>query len=89
MKFGFDWPSGFIEGNIVIIYMLLAPGQGQTTLWGQLVFININNMSICPFLASFALEIFHIQMHGRPKSISRIPKYPIQASLVLSSNTGK
>ena len=34
--------------------MYIAPGQGQTTPWGQNVFININILSICLFSASFA-----------------------------------
>ena len=26
--------------NIMVIYMYIAPGQGQTTPWGQFFFIN-------------------------------------------------
>ena len=29
IKFGFDWPSGFRE-DVMVIYMYIAPGQGQT-----------------------------------------------------------
>ena len=59
IKFGFDWPSSFREEclNIMIIYMYIAPGQGQTTPWGQNIFININILCICPFPTSFALQI--------------------------------
>ena len=35
--FGFDWPSSFIEKrslNIIVIYMYIAPGRGQTCPWG-------------------------------------------------------
>ena len=33
IKFGFDWPSGFREKSLklVVIYLYIAPGQGQTT----------------------------------------------------------
>ena len=32
---------------------IIAPEQGQTTLWAHNIFININLLSICSFLASF------------------------------------
>ena len=72
MKFGFDWPSGFREKDVMVIYMYIAPGQAQTTPWAQNIFININLLSICSFLASFLqlndiFLFFPIQMHGRPK----------------------
>ena len=56
----------------MVIHMYIAPGQGQTTLWAQNIFININLLSICSFLASFLplndiFLFFPIQMHGRPK----------------------
>ena len=72
MKFGFDWPSGF-RGDVSILWKYTCiPGQGQTTLWAQNIFININILSICLFLASFLplndiFLFFPIQMHGRPK----------------------
>ena len=37
----------------MVIYMYIAPGQGQTTSWGQYFFININFLSICILPASF------------------------------------
>ena len=37
----------------MVIYMYIAPGQGQTTPWAQNIFLNINLLSICSFLASF------------------------------------
>ena len=37
----------------MVIYMYIAPGQGQTTPWAQNIFISINPLSICSFLASF------------------------------------
>ena len=50
----FDWPSGFREDiSILWSYMYIAPGQGQTTPWGQFFFININLLSICILPASF------------------------------------
>ena len=39
------------------IHVYIAPGQGQATPRGQKFFININILSICPFPASFALQI--------------------------------
>ena len=58
--------------NIMVIYMYIAPGQGQTTPWSQNIFLNINLLSICSFLASFLpfnyiFLFFPIQKHGRPK----------------------
>ena len=38
--------------NIMVIYMYIAPWQGQTTPWAQNIFININFLSICSFLES-------------------------------------
>ena len=57
---------------VIYMYIYIAPGQGQTTLWAQNIFININLLSICSFLASFLplndiFLFFPIQMHGRPK----------------------
>ena len=76
-KFGFDWPSDFREEDVSILwsytmYMYIAPGQGQTTPWAQNIFLNINLLSICSFLASFLpfnyiFLVFPIPMHGRPK----------------------
>ena len=55
----------------MVIYMYIAPGQGQTTPWAQNIFFNINLLSICSFLASFLpfyiFLFFPIPMHGRPK----------------------
>ena len=39
--------------NIIVIYMYIALGQGQTTPWAQNIFINVDLLSICSFLASF------------------------------------
>ena len=73
MKFGFDPPSGFREdvGNILVLYIYTALGQGQTTPW-RLFFININLQFICLLSASFPpfnyiLPDFPIQMHWRHK----------------------
>ena len=75
MKFGFDWPSGFREEDVSILWpytCIIAPGQGQTTPWAQNIFLNINLLSICSFLASFLsfnyiFLFFPIPLHGRPK----------------------
>ena len=44
----------------MVIHMYIAPGQGQTTLWDKNVFISMNILSICSFLASFLplIDIF-------------------------------
>ena len=57
---------------VIHMYMYIAPRQGQTTLWAQNIFININLLSICSFLASFLplndiFLFFPIQMNGWPK----------------------
>ena len=36
----------------MILYMYIAPGQGQTTLWGQKFDVNRNSLSLCPFVDS-------------------------------------
>ena len=36
----------------MILYMYIAPGQGQTTPWGQDFDVNRNSLSLCPFVAS-------------------------------------
>ena len=36
----------------MILYMYIAPGQGQTTLWGQNFDVNRNSLSLCPFVDS-------------------------------------
>ena len=39
IKFGFNWPSGFRDVlNIMVIYIYIALGQGQTTHRGQIYF---------------------------------------------------
>ena len=37
----------------MILYMYIAPGQGQTTLCGQNPDVNRKAFSLCPFVASF------------------------------------
>ena len=36
----------------MILYMYIAPGQGQTTPWGQNFDVNRNSLSFYPFVAS-------------------------------------
>ena len=38
--------------NDIILYIYIAPGQGQTTLWGQNFDVNRNSLSLCSFVAS-------------------------------------
>ena len=35
----------------MILYMYIAPGQGQTTPWGQTFDVNRKHLSLCPFVA--------------------------------------
>ena len=35
----------------MILYMYIAPGQGQTTPWGQTFDVNRKPLSLCPFVA--------------------------------------
>ena len=37
----------------MILYMYIAPGQGQKTLWGQTLDVNRKPLSLQPFVASF------------------------------------
>ena len=34
------------------LYMYIAPGQEQTTPWGQNFDVNRNSLSLCPFVSS-------------------------------------
>ena len=36
----------------MILYMYIAPGQGETTPWGQIFCVNRNSLSLCSFVAS-------------------------------------
>ena len=36
----------------MISYMYIAPGQGQTTLWGQNFDVNRSSLSLCPSVDS-------------------------------------
>ena len=36
----------------MILYMYIAPGQGQATSWGQNFDVNRNSLSLSPFIAS-------------------------------------
>ena len=38
---------------LMILYMYIAPGQGQATPWGQTFDANRKPLSLCPFVASF------------------------------------
>ena len=37
--------------------MYIAPGKGQTTLWGQNFYVNRNSLSLCPFVASLPISL--------------------------------
>ena len=41
------------------LYMYIAPGQGQTTPWGQNLDVNRNSLTLCPFVASL-INLFEI-----------------------------
>ena len=40
--------------------MYIAPGQGQTTHWGQNFYVNRNSLSLCPFVASLKKNLFEV-----------------------------
>ena len=40
--------------------MYIAPGQGQTTPWGQNFDVNRNSLSLCPFVASLKKNRFEV-----------------------------
>ena len=43
----------------MLLYMHIAPGQGQTTPWGQNVDVNRKALSLCPFSVSFKNIFLH------------------------------
>ena len=55
----------------MILYMYIAPGQGQKTSWGQTFDVNRKPLSLRPFVASFKqislnsdfIHIFYIFLH--------------------------
>ena len=56
MKFGIDWPSGFREEDvlkIMVMYMYIASGQGQTTPWVifDLQYYSVNIVLCCKFFS--------------------------------------
>ena len=58
--------------KIMVMYMYIAPGQGQTTPWQQIFFINSILQLIKSFAARFPplndfVTVFPIQTHRRPK----------------------
>ena len=44
----------------MFFHMYIAPGQGQTTLCGQNPDVNRKALSLCPFVASFAKNVFEV-----------------------------
>ena len=74
MNFVFDWPS-VSEKKMFKYYghtHVYSPRAGADNPLGPNIFINMNILSICSFLASFLplndiFLFFPIQMHGRPK----------------------
>ena len=40
--------------------MYIAPGQGQTTLWGQNFDVNRNSLSLCPFVDSLKKNLLKV-----------------------------
>ena len=45
--------SDFLHIFACFLYMYIAPGQGQTTPWGQNFYFNINFLSLWSFEVSF------------------------------------
>ena len=44
----------------MILYMYIAPGQGQTSPWGQNFDVNRNSLSLCPFVSSLKKNLFEV-----------------------------
>ena len=42
----------------MILYMYIAPGQGQTIPWGQNFDVNRNSLSLCQSVASLKKNLF-------------------------------
>ena len=74
MKFGFDWLA-VSEKKMFQYYghiHVYSPEAGADNTWAKNIFLNINSLSICSFLASFLpfnyiFLFFPIPMHGRPR----------------------
>ena len=49
------WPlrNLILYTSLMILYMYIAPGQGQKTPWGQTFDVNRKPLSLRPFVASF------------------------------------
>ena len=45
---------------LMILYMYIAPGQGQKTPWGQTFDVNRKPLSLSPFVASLKKEIWFL-----------------------------
>ena len=52
--------------------MYIAPGQGQTTPWGQNFDVNRNSLSLCPFVAIFFCVCFFSHVYS-PRQGQTIP----------------
>ena len=51
--------SDFIH-ILMILYMYIAPGQGQKTLWGQILDVNRKPLSLRPFVAGLKKNCFEV-----------------------------
>ena len=51
----------------MVIYMYIAPGQGQTTPWDQIIFINSIIQSVKSFAASFPSlnDFYNVFSHSK------------------------
>ena len=52
--------SDFIQFFFMILYMYIAPGQGQTAPRGQSFDFNRNVLSLQSFVASFKKKVFKV-----------------------------
>ena len=43
--------------------MYIAPGQGQTTPWGQTFDVNRKPLSLCPFVAGLKKNFFEVRFY--------------------------
>ena len=45
----------------MILYMYIAPGQGQTTPWGRTFDVNTKPLSLCPFVTGLKKKCFEVR----------------------------
>ena len=55
---------------LMILYMYIAPGQGQTTPWGQTFDVNRKPLSLCPYVAGLKKNCFEVRFYTKKNHVS-------------------